>query len=110
MSHQKRVSYLFDFFYQSNKAVSHQIFESSSYKLRIVLDHKPLLNDMIDYYGFDYILGLGDNLSERRKMLEELPFKLAVDMINRLGLTANSKELEYLHGGRFKALARRFNW
>ena len=107
---QKKVSYLFDFFYQSNKAISYQIFENSSYKLRIVLDHKHGLNDMIDYYGFDYILGLGDNVSERRAMLEELPLKLAVDMINRLGLTASSEELRYLHGGRHKALVRRLNW
>jgi hypothetical protein len=107
---QKKVGYLFDFFYQSNKAVSYQIFENSSYKLRIVLDHKHVLNDMIDYYGFDYILGLGDNVSERRAMLEELPLKLAVDMINRLGLTASSEELRYLHGGRHKALVRRLNW
>jgi len=102
--------YIFHYFYQIDSELGYKMFEScKKFKIDIILRYKDLLNNFIGHYGLDYIISLGSDVYERKRLLEGLPLNFAFYMANKLDLNVESEEFRYMHGGRHKALARRIN-
>ena len=105
-----RFGYIFHYFYQINSELGYTMFEScKKCKIDIILRYKDLLNDFIGHYGLDYIVSLGSDVYERKRLLEGLPLNFALYMATKLNLNVESEEFRYMHGGRHKALVRRIN-